>query len=1353
MEKLQEINNGAINAIKGYRRQFLYTLYRLLNNSNNDLVFEPEGFFEDLDIKDNKGGIIETIQVKNTSGTLVFSDLFSKKDSFFKRAKKAVSLNAETVKLVCFGNLSEELQDKTLQKVSKKLIKKGFKNTQIVNIASRYDFEIITEESLQQIIISNIEKFESFIDPTIALDLLLFWIYKVAEKRIPITTKDFTTQLNQIGKFISERIDFHKSFGSTIKPLETKTFAEDNINQYKEGFYLGVSAKYEHILAGVDVKREKWLNKIETSFINNNVVFIHGASGQGKSTLAYRYLKDCQSQYATYELKLTDNYAEILNTINSLESLCKGLNFPVVLYIDVTSRYTYWQDVIKELYDKTHIHFLITIRQEDWNKLSIEHQFDFKDIELSINKEEAQKIYENISEYKTDLKFISFEESWEKIGKSCPLLEYIYLLTQGKTLKSRLKEQLWKIQKKVESKNTQDIEILRFVSLVDSFNARINYKGLVSYLKINSPKLYIEYFEKEYLLQLSEDKFYLTGLHPVRSQIMSDLLFDDSGFVDRNEYIQKALSLIHEDDLHIFLLSAFEFGYDINDCLDALSTLRIGSWSGYNNVFKALSWKGIFDYVNKDNIHVLNEFYSTYGGAWSLFLNLDLSDSEKEDALFRMIEIFHKEEKLQEKAKQIYNDLNRKLSPINESNQYCISWLTNNSNFPNSGKSDKDWQSFGEFLFRLTLIDIATIKIKINSEALFQFFDSSDSVNSMSAVLLGLKEYGLSSEIDIKSLETVFNNKLRKHYNITRLEISDVKVLTNYFFDIVGFESDETVKNPFHNRTLEIQNLVRKAFPDKQEYEIQGFGHNFLELENMPDDTYKCMPKKNLPISMATEKVRLVINLFNNIHRLKSWQEYVDLLLQNRTVIIDALISLKKGLVTYFKNNEKGTQYLIDNEIQIKESISSLTHALPLCAIDKWGYKGEKAEFNLGTNSSEQTENNLSHQKFEILLETRSDYFSSLQNYINQSFSAITDILCKINDTNYEIKDTNLSNLTEVNLFNAAYNLLKFQVQFEKYFEKFTESYKLKQLSKKEADSIVELMSIWKEFLYSPYRISKQASRKANVTFELTKNQLLQRIYGEIINTGKQTGHVINVSTDLDEKRLIMTIETSADSYMESIGACVDVAISVFSGMHHSSLKSLLTKLNFETISIIPLFQSHPINNKFLEIPLFKIDKIKELVYSEQDDINLFEIFQFPSDINKSILNKEGLIPWNSRIEEVITYEKIMGVASGMKLLFQPFIKLLEEFDSVDEIGVELLSNYKLKIIKHFHSVINESKIDYSLNDSITECVTKLANHLDELEQNTLVDFDMDLIVDCSSVLEEQYLSLSEQMIIRYLER
>jgi ABC-type transport system involved in cytochrome bd biosynthesis fused ATPase/permease subunit len=67
-----------------------------------------------------------------------------------------------------------------------------------------------------------------------------------------------------------------------------------NLNESKlhEEFYQGVSAKYEHILANADVFRPNKIREIEAKFKECSIVIIHGASGQGKSTLAYRYLRE-----------------------------------------------------------------------------------------------------------------------------------------------------------------------------------------------------------------------------------------------------------------------------------------------------------------------------------------------------------------------------------------------------------------------------------------------------------------------------------------------------------------------------------------------------------------------------------------------------------------------------------------------------------------------------------------------------------------------------------------------------------------------------------------------------------------------------------------------------------------------------------------------------------------------------------------------------------------------------------------------------------------------------------------------------------------------------------------------------
>ncbi len=116
---------SAIAAIKGYRTQFLYSLYRIVSDKNTDYRYHLEGNYEDLDILDQNGNYIECLQVKNIEDTLSFSNLFSKTDSFFDRAIKAISENHEVkVKIVSYGKISSELTNATT--LCKKLKDKCF---------------------------------------------------------------------------------------------------------------------------------------------------------------------------------------------------------------------------------------------------------------------------------------------------------------------------------------------------------------------------------------------------------------------------------------------------------------------------------------------------------------------------------------------------------------------------------------------------------------------------------------------------------------------------------------------------------------------------------------------------------------------------------------------------------------------------------------------------------------------------------------------------------------------------------------------------------------------------------------------------------------------------------------------------------------------------------------------------------------------------------------------------------------------------------------------------------------------------------------------------------------------------
>src|SRR5207248_2227860 len=77
-----------------------------------------------------------------------------------------------------------------------------------------------------------------------------------------------------------------------IVPVEDRVISEDEREKLAKAFYSGIAAQYKHILADLDVVRSEKLREVAGKFQRARVVIVHGASGQGKTTLAYRYLRE-----------------------------------------------------------------------------------------------------------------------------------------------------------------------------------------------------------------------------------------------------------------------------------------------------------------------------------------------------------------------------------------------------------------------------------------------------------------------------------------------------------------------------------------------------------------------------------------------------------------------------------------------------------------------------------------------------------------------------------------------------------------------------------------------------------------------------------------------------------------------------------------------------------------------------------------------------------------------------------------------------------------------------------------------------------------------------------------------------
>ncbi len=130
------------------------------------------------------------------------------------------------------------------------------------------------------------------IDKESAFALLSHWLYLAPENRTRLSYRDAIGIIQNIGKFLHNRSNFYSEWYSTIVPLECELDKSVDLKALENEFYQGNAGRLEHILANLDILRHDKMSNIEAKFGENSVVIIRGASGQGKTILALRYLKE-----------------------------------------------------------------------------------------------------------------------------------------------------------------------------------------------------------------------------------------------------------------------------------------------------------------------------------------------------------------------------------------------------------------------------------------------------------------------------------------------------------------------------------------------------------------------------------------------------------------------------------------------------------------------------------------------------------------------------------------------------------------------------------------------------------------------------------------------------------------------------------------------------------------------------------------------------------------------------------------------------------------------------------------------------------------------------------------------------
>lgn len=994
------------DTLRGFRTQFLYTIHRVVTDCDSECLYVPEGV-EDLDIK--KGGhIIETVQVKNYKDKVNPSNLFSpsRTTSFFRRALETLSDNNEaTIRLVSFSNVSSELQDafslnKYLTKSKEKDIKKKAKL-----ISNSYCVNIVDEDSLYDEIVYVLkQKFPAF-NPDKELRYLLQWVYENAEHNIEFTYIDLIKEINSYKSFENRQIQALKELGLRIIPLFQES-SDLDVEILKKGFYSGLSAKSEHVLLDLDVPRTDKMEAIKSAFKEQNVVIINGASGQGKSVLSYRYIKE--NCALAYEIKSCDR-----NTLASLHAslteICNGLSVPILLYFDAKPADAAWVELVQNFSKLKNVRCLISLRNEDWNQYRSRLGCDvlYKDVELFLSKEEAHHIYDHLCT-KNNQAIGSFETAWEKLGEKVALLEFVYYITQGQALKDKLVSQ-WKALSSFEK------SIFEVIITANYFGGKIDRNLLIRYYGHSYSEVQeaIGNYLGEFFVE--DEKGFLDAVHPLRTAIIAESIYNNKQVMNN-----KAIELYFKSDIsdaHLYLLNLLKNGLTVKELHDAAISQTVLSGKQFAGIVRAMIWKGTEDYLS-DVQPLIDKLRKEVGGLWEFYLPVNFTEIDTKQSLDNLLSNFPNVPDVS----YIVNSFPTQESIFFHLNKYLDNQISINL------QSNEDWVIAADALYRISLCKHPS-QIHLSG----QIDANKLHVDEASKILLGLKSLGLKRDY-WKSLEDFFVEKLRLEYLLMSFEISESSVEATTFMRYTSDENSpvqKTKDQSTNSHLVKIIDLLRMAFPEKINYHVK-LGED--ALSTMALDKEKNIQKINLPLDAMHEIRSCVVNQYKNNIGILDKAEYVEKLIAFRKELTIANRNMVSIFVKWWKTGKFDSAAYMD----VHQCFVSAGSNIPQPSYVSSNLFGYGDINNIPQNTS-----------WDLFMKELTSYVANLSNFYNQLPKVLVD------------KEFNKMP-SKACLFDALLAIRCLQIKSKELFSPYIpDSQKYDILEKSEYNDLLSLWVIW----------------------------------------------------------------------------------------------------------------------------------------------------------------------------------------------------------------------------------------------------------------------------------------------------
>lgn len=1210
--------DDATPTYRGYRRQTLYTLSRILGFTvDAQRIYQPEGI-EDLAVFDAADRLVEIVQVKDLTEDLSLSSFSANKaDSFFFRAAAALERVPDLrIVIATFGPIGPGLagaidtDGSERTSVAKRLSSTGrITEAKARNLLAHMVIQRVTESDLTEQVQNALRTTLTGIDPDRAFENLNYWLYLCAEGRRKVTRSAIITRLTQIGHFLAERAAFHQEWFITIVPL-TDDLGRDHAELADE-YYRGIGARYDHILAELDVIRTDKLREIADKFREKRVVIIHGASGQGKTTLAYRFLHDFFPSEWRLFIRAVAGRDHALRVARAVSGHASAIGVPVAVYFDVSPSDSGWEEAVKELSADPNLRILVTIREEDWRRTTITGaDLDFETVELTLHRNEARDIYQSLVARRVSDRYLSFPDAWEAFDNQGPLLEFVYLVTQGASLRERLAAQVHRIQGEVETgvRPRGDLDLLTVVSVASVFGARLKLAPLVESLQLPVPARSIERMEKEYLLRIAGGGAWVQGLHPVRSAILADLLIDPV-LLPWTKVSIACLPFVADDDIEVFLLHAFTWdAIDAGVLVDALSYLQADTWVATNGVLRSLLWLGLREYVRMNDA-VIERAHGAVGHAWSYVLDFDIMGVSV-DSLMSLWRSDMASPALTELVETLRRSQSDKAAVL----AYARAWLANRTEASVYPGSEGDWAALAETLFWIGRLEVNyPLPDWLPDPGLNEAL-AAVSLDTLADLVLGASSIRTERFVDaLREMQPQFLERFRQETQTAVVEDDGTTIRAHYLIPIdllVDGESEEPSagssdeppniagkdKDPLHDESMRRVSLLRRLVPDRESFGCQGYGHGAEEAGLIDTTQKQAIPQHLLPSRWAVTINAAFRGLGAWKFRCDSWLEYADQVLAIRKAAVEELRKLDRALHNYFRTRQKTDILGRSVDPQAWDSCQTLLRNVPLlprCVVDAWGFSSEEnQQRNIREGMADRMlqRRGLAIQRYKPLTESIGEYARPLGNFFGQAPSIMTlnavlgrqvtsgaQRIRVMAEATRQGTNPRFAHLSTINFAGALTALPEMQRAFRQFLSPFVRGDTLDHLERRETELVTSVWCMWYHFAFHPEQVMADAPRECRRRYTAVMRQVRENLRRDLRELSSDTLRIsIASETAFWDSLPALWVTIDGEDAVAAYGSVEEIIGAVrgaIGRVEATELRRFAVEQHWPFVVVVPLFR------------------------------------------------------------------------------------------------------------------------------------------------------------------------------------